>query len=77
MQQNSQEVIPTATTTTEVIPTMEVASASLDEPSLMQDALETTVNTQLLPTKTEEERGLRRYFCFCCYFFCVFLNKQD
>ena len=86
MRQNSQEMILSS----HEIPTMEVAPASApapatttsgvvaaaaNEPSLTQDALETTVNTQLLPTEPVDESRLRRLFCFCCYCCCVCLEQ--
>lgn len=87
MRQNSQEMILSSNE----IPTMEVApapaplpaitasgvvvAAAANEPSLTQDALETTVNTQLLPTEPVDESRLRRLFCFCCYCCCVYLEQ--
>lgn len=85
MRQNSQEMILSS----HEIPTMEVApvpvpattangvaaAAATNEPSLTQDALETTVNTQLLPTEPVDESRLRRLFCFCCYCCCVCLEQ--
>lgn len=68
MRKHSQEVIPMSTE----IPTMEVPAASMNEPSMTQNALETTVDTQLLPPEPVMESGLRRYFCSCCYFCGVF-----
>ena len=49
--------------------------ATMNEPSLVQDALETTVNTQLLPTEPVDESRLRRLFCFCCYCCCVYFEQ--
>ena len=87
MRQNSHEKIYSATE----IPTMEVAGvgaaaaatttgatttgATMNEPSLVQDALETTINTQLLPTEPVDESRLRRLFCFCCYCCCVYFEQ--
>lgn len=87
MRQNSQEMILSS----HEIPTREVApapvpvpattasgvaaAAATNEPSLTQDALETTVNTQLLPTEPVDESRLRRLFCFCCYCCCVCLEQ--
>lgn len=82
MRQNSQEMILSSNE----IPTMEVAPApapattassvaATNEPSFAQDALETTVNTQLLPTEPVDESRLRRLFCFCCYCCCVYLEQ--
>lgn len=48
---------------------------TMNEPSLVQDALETTVNTQLLPTEPVDESRLRRLFCFCCYCCCVYFEQ--
>ena len=52
-----------------------ITGATMNEPSLVQDALETTVNTQLLPTEPVDESRLRRLFCFCCYCCCVYFEQ--
>lgn len=91
MRQNSQErfysatEIPTmevagvptaaAAATTTTTTTGATTGATMNEPSLVQDALETTVNTQLLPTEPVDESRLRRLFCFCCYCCCVYFEQ--
>lgn len=64
-----------ATTTTTTTTTGATTGATMNEPSLVQDALETTVNTQLLPTEPVDESRLRRLFCFCCYCCCVYFEQ--
>lgn len=61
--------------TTGATTTGATTGATMNEPSLVQDALETTVNTQLLPTEPVDESRLRRLFCFCCYCCCVYFEQ--
>ena len=70
--------VPTAGTTagtTGATTGATTTGATMNEPSLVQDALETTVNTQLLPTEPVDESRLRRLFCFCCYCCCVYFEQ--